>query len=125
MDKVLPHTASAVYDTNLDSLFLQDSHGTVQLRVQKSQLPGAGLGLVSMSRVDEGQDIFWKEQMCFVSDNHLPVTCDNCLQWMGRSINTAGRMCGIGGSGLKVKSCAGCRVMSYCSRVSVHGSNTP
>jgi hypothetical protein len=77
-----------------------------------------------MSRVEEGQDISWKEQMCFVSDNYLSVTCDNCLQWIGRSINTAGRMCGIGRSSLEVKSCAGRQVMRYCSRVSVHGSNT-
>jgi hypothetical protein len=75
VDKSLPRT-SAVHDTYLDSLFLQDSHGPAQLCVRKSQLQGAGLGLVSMSRVEEGQDIFWKQQMCFVSDNHLSVTCD-------------------------------------------------
>ena len=106
-------------DVNLDTLFLSDSYGPAQLCVRKSQITGAGLGLVSMSRIEEGEEIFWKEQLCFVADNHLRVTCDNCLQWMGRSINATGRISGIGRSGLEVKSCAGCKVMSYCSKVSV------
>jgi hypothetical protein len=107
---------SIVYETDpsFDALFLGDYHCVVR----KSQIPGAGLGIVSMAHIGQGEDIFWKEQFCVVSDNHLPITCDNCLQWMGSSIDANGRMCGIGGSGLKVKSCAGCKVVRYCSKVS-------
>jgi hypothetical protein len=115
----LLNTISSDGDVNLDTLFLSDSYRSAQLCVRKSQITGAGLGLVSMSRIEEGKEIFWKEQLCFVADNHLPVTCDNCLQWMGRSIGATGRISGIGRSGLEVKSCAGCRVVGYCSKVSV------
>jgi len=84
VDESLRDTTSSDGDVNLDTLFLSDCYGSAQLCVRKSQIPGAGLGLVSMSRIEEGTEIFWKEQLCFVSDNHLPVTCDNCCSgWEG------------------------------------------
>ena len=105
-------------DRSLNALFLGNDYHGVDLQVQKSQIPGAGLGLVSMTQIGQDEEIFWKEQFCIVDDNHLPITCDNCLQWMGRSIDANGRMCKFGQSGLQVRFCARCKVVSYCTKVS-------
>ena len=115
VDGPLFNTKSSDDEASLDDLFLCDSHSSNRLSVRKSQIPGAGCGLVSMSRIGEGEEILHKDQLCFVSDNHLPVTCNNCVQWVVRSIDASGRMRGIGGSDLKVKPCAGC-LLSRCEQ---------
>ena len=110
-------------DTNLDSLLCD--HQGVDFHVRQSQIPGARLGIISTAQIGQGEDIFCKEQFCIVDDNHLSSTCDNCLQWIGRSIAGDGRMCGFGDSRLEVKLCVGCRVVSYCTKVRCPSSLCP
>jgi len=85
------------------------------LRVGDSTMPGAGRGLFVRDDV-AGSDLIFsvaKPLLCIVYAEDLEQTCDNCFATTTGTYQTVFR------DELKFKPCIGCKILHYCSEVSI------
>jgi hypothetical protein len=106
--------------SKLNQSLLSNSTNTVKLQVKESASVYGGLGLVAIENISAAEDILFKKQMLAVADdNHLKTTCDNCFLWVGSEIGANGCIRAAGYAETVFKKCSSCKVVWYCSRVSI------
>jgi RNase P subunit RPR2 len=106
--------------SKLNQSLLSNNTTTVKLQIKESASIYGGLGLVAIGNISAAEDIFFKKQMLIVADdNHLKTTCDNCFMWLGGEIGANGRLRAARDAETVLKRCNSCKVVRYCSKVSI------
>ena len=104
-----------------DQSLLDGVENSVRLKIKTSNLALGGLGLTAAAAIPAAEDIFSKRSLLHIADSvHFSTTCDHCFTWLGDTVNlkTSTISTGIGEPALKT--CSGCQVVRYCSRVSYY-----
>jgi len=99
---------------------------SVSLQILQAAIPGAGTGLFSSSKIAAGEEIFRVENPIVNcgETSMLESTCDFCFFNATSSIHPSGRFATAADTPTLVSKCAGCKVVSYCSKVSQRSSRT-
>lgn len=81
--------------------------------ISAHQVQGKGTGLFTSKAFDAGQLVFNSEHplVCIPDNEHLTVTCYNCFYLLLPADRSETDQ-------KTLKSCNGCKVVKYCSRVS-------
>lgn len=89
------------------------------LEVIRSRIGDAGRGLSARQDIPSASEIFraTKPLVAVVNDAHLDDTCDNCFRYVNSGLSDDGHFVSEGSPDISVTECAGCRLISYCSKV--------